>query len=491
MEGSNLVNKALEYHKEGMWAEASKAYSEALKVNPDNFDALNLLGLLKIQLHFYDEAVFYIKKACELNPNAYFFENLGRAYYGLKKYDEAIKSFEKALEYKPDDFDAFFNMGLAYKSKGEFDMAIFYYQKALETSPKNPNVYFNIANAFESKDDSENSLKYYKKAEEFGCNDKNLNYFLSAAYLKLKNFEQGWKYYESRPSKPFAITTQLLFYGDKFASKPQWQGEDIKDKTLFVYYEAALGDSIMYARYFPILKKLCKKVLFRVQNDFVSLFEENPLGYELVDTNSREIDFDFHIPLMSIPYVLKHNNESDIPFPKGYLKANSKKVVEYKEKYFDNKDLNNKLKIGIKWQGNPAYDTNRIIQLSSFYKLFELPNTQFYSLQKGSGEEELDNLPKNFNLINLANTFNDFSDTAAAIENLDLVICNDTSVAHLAGAMGKKCWILLPYVSNWRWHNDFSYSPWYKSIELFKQTKPDDWSEVFEKVYSKLIPLSS
>jgi ADP-heptose:LPS heptosyltransferase len=245
------------------------------------------------------------------------------------------------------------------------------------------------------------------------------------------------------------------------------------------------------------------------------------LGVEVIDSSYTEIDFDVHIPLMGVPYALGLNSEGQIPLAEGFLKPDPVKVQQYKQKYFFNGETSlindlvtphpnppqsasptpslvrlvprqqddlpqggrEKSKIGIKWQGNAAYDRNRIIPIEAFYNLFDLPNTQFYSIQKDDGSEELKNLPSKYNVIDLGSTFNDFTDTAAAIENFDLVICNDTSLAHLAGALGKPCYILLPYVSNWRWHDDFSYSPWYKSVKLFKQTTPDNWSDVFEKVF--------
>ena len=165
-------------------------------------------------------------------------------------------------------------------------------------------------------------------------------------------------------------------------------------------------------------------------------------------------------------------------------------IVLFLKKNYTNKHLeffdNDKFKIGIKWQGNPYYDRNRIVPIEAFYKLFDLPNIQIYSLQKGSGIEELDKLTDKNKIIDLGNSFNDFADTSAAIANCDLIICNDTSVAHLVGALGKPCWVLLPFVSNWRWHNDFTYSPWYDSVKFFKQSELDNWNGVIESVYKEL-----
>lgn len=476
------INTALQLHQSGKLADAELLYAEILKVAPENADVLNLLGLLKIQTKQYDEAISFVTKATQIRPCAYYFESLGRAYFENEDFTNAISCYQKSLELCPMDFDVLFNLASAYKKINLLDEAIKYYQSALEVKPNNPDVYFNLGNVYENKNDTPTALQYFQKAQDFGVKDNNLNYFLAVSYLKTKDFENGWKYYEDRPSKNFGILTQTLQYKDLMNSKPLWGGEDITGKTLFVYYEAGLGDSIMYARYLPLLSKRCAKVIFKPQSSLVNLLKDSNLGAEIIDLPQSDLNFDFHIPLMSVPYVLQHNSEAEIPCSDKFLNADPEKTAEFKEKYFNN----NNFKIGIKWLGNPAYDRQRIIPIEKFYKLLDLPNTQFYSLQKDDGVQELEKLRKHYEIDDLGPIFNDFTDTAAAIANLDLVICNDTSVAHLVAGLGKSCWCLLPYVSNWRWHTDVSYSPWYKSVKLFKQEKLDDWDGVFNNVYDEL-----
>ena len=169
----------------------------------------------------------------------------------------------------------------------------------------------------------------------------------------------------------------------------------------------------------------------------------------------------------------------------GYIKPNPTNIDYYKNRYFDN----DKFKIGIKWQGNTFYDKERVLSVNDFFRLFEIENTQFYSCQTFEGAEEFEKIKEKYNVIDLGKTFSNFSDTAGAIENLDLIICNDTSLAHLAGAMKKNCWILLPHVYNWRWHYDLSKCDWYDTIRLFRQPQNGDWNNVFDIVYSELIKL--
>lgn len=444
------INEALKFHQQGDLDKAEKLYLQILDEFPNNGNVLNFLGFLKIQNNKPDEAVSYLKKASEIYPNF---------------------------------FDVWFNLGLAYKSNQEFKKALEAYEKASLIKPDNPYVYFNMANIYENNQNNTlKAIEYYEKALQYKSDEKDtdINYFLSMCYLKSKDFEKGFIQHEYRPSKPLAIFSQAREY-KQIDTMPLWDGKVMRDKTLFVYYESALGDTLLYVRYLNLIKNMFKKVLFKPQPCFEKLFKENNFGTEIigVKTLAQDVIFDTHIPLMSIPYVLR---TKEIPLTQGYLKANIDKIEEYRQKYFNNK----KFKIGIKWMGNPENDLSRAITAESFYKLFDLPNTQFYSVQKGAGIEEAAKIPEKYNVINLGDTFNDFSDTAAAIENMDLVICNDTSVAHLAGAMGKPCWILLPYVQNWRWGIDISSSHWYKSVELFKQTQPGNWDEVFERVYKQL-----
>lgn len=475
------INLAISLHNSGKMQEAEKAYSEILKENPENSSVLNLLGILKMQLNQLKNAEFLIKKAVEINPQPYFYLCLGKVYYAKKDYKNAIENYQNSLQLDSKDFDATFNLAMSLKLDNRIEESIKTYENAASLKPNSYETYYNLGNIYNSvKDDPIKALKYFQKVIEIKPDDTEIRYFLGTTQLKLKNYIDGWKNYETRPSREMGILTQTIELKEKILQKPIYNGEDIKDKTLYVYYEGGLGETTMFGRFLPQLKEKCKKLLFRPQYCYYELFKEN-FSYIEVLKETNEIEFDYHIPIMSIPFATGFSSDNDIPLKEGYLKANKEKTEEYKQKFFQN----DKLKIGIKWMGNTAYGLNRIIDFKSFFKLFELPNTQFYSLQKDDGAEQLKEAAK-YNIIDLSPTFKDFLDTAAAIENLDLVICNDTSVAHLACSMGKPCWVLLPYISDWRWHTDMSECTWYKSATLFKQSEPDNWDEVFEKVLEKL-----
>ena len=166
----------------------------------------------------------------------------------------------------------------------------------------------------------------------------------------------------------------------------------------------------------------------------------------------------------------------------GYLKSNPDIVERYKEQYFNNK----KFKIGIKWRGNTHYEMDRVIDIKSFTKLFNIENTKFYSFQTFEGAEDLNQIINDYDIVDIGKTVKNFADTAGALENLDLVICNDTSLAHLAGALGKPCWILLPYLYNWRWHLDLNNCDWYDSVKLYRQKERGNWDEIFDRMHVDL-----
>lgn len=376
-----------------------------------------------------------------------------------------------------------FNTALDYKNKGDFLNASVFYEEILKLTDKLPEVYFNLAFVYIDLDRQEDAIRCLNKFLELEPNDTEGHYFLGSAYFKTKNYEKGFPYFEYRISRTHAIQTQLKLYGDLFKNISFWKGEDLTDKTIYVYYEAGLGDTLMYYRYLKLLEERCKKVYFKPQVQLLSLFAENKNNSKIVMRLNERIanEVDFQCPIMSLPYLLELDNQTIFYGKDKFLNAMPKKSQWYKERFFDN----NKLKIGIKWQGNTLIGGERAMTAESFSKIFEIPNSQLYSVQVMDGSHQLKNLQEKFNIIDLGLTFKDFSDTAGAIDNLDIVICNDTSVAHLAGAMGKKCYVILPKYYDWRWHMNISKCDWYDSIKLYRQKTT--WEEVISRIYEDII----
>lgn len=545
---NEILSNGLKAHKTGNLDLAEKIYRQILDKDPLNVKVLNLLGTLLITEKKYDEAFVFVQKANEICADAYSYINLLTIFIQKKDIDNIIKYFEKALEFKFElkNPEIFFCIAESYKIKQNFESAIKCYLKAIMYNPKNVEYYLACAdvfalckmyneainllnaalkldpknytiyaelghlyvqtekydqvitsceNALKLKPDSaevynnmgigykyqnemEKAVHCFKKAIDLIPDFVEAYYNLATTNLLLGNFEEGFKQYELR----FKIN--LSTHPTIETDKPMWNGiNSIQDKTILVCWEQGLGDSIQMARYFPLFEEYGAKVLVRTQDSLEKILKRSNLNVEFSRaTKIKDLPhFDTYCYIMSLPYLFK-TNLTNIPFSKGYLKADSEKVAYYKSKYFDN----TKFKIGIKWQGSPKGDTSRNIPLNAFYQLADIPNVKLYSLQTSYGIDALENVPQNIEIVNLGETFNDFDDTAAAVENLDLVLCNDTSLAHLAGALGKTTWVLLNYIPEWRWLMKSSTSKWYDSIRLFRQGKEDSWYNLIERVKKEI-----
>lgn len=444
------LQKAFALHKENKLDAAEKYYLQAINEDCNDYRICNLLGKLYIE---------------------------------QKKYENAINILKKGIGVNDQICDLWFDLGLAERNNNNWEESKKAYNKAIEINPKMNEAYFNLAYLYFNDSEPYEAVKCYEKAMELSP-DIDTMYFLSLAYMQTKNYDKGLEYFESRLCRASSVVTQEKTYPKLATQDRIWQGEDISDKTIYTYYEAGFGDVIMFARYLPLLQKRCKKIIFKPQRQLVPLFRDNFPDIEVLDLFKEQdrMHFDVHLPMLSLPYAMGLKGEEVFSGHEKYLKSNPQRVARFKKDYFDN----DKFKVGIKWQGNTFYDVERVIKIENFFNIMQLPNTKFYSCQTFEGSEEYDKIPKEFGVVNMANAFADFADTAAAIENMDLVICNDTSLAHVAGALGKPCWVILPHVYNWRWHVDLSKCDWYDSVKIFRQETQGDWNKVFAAVEEEL-----
>lgn len=478
-------NRAFQLHGEGKLDEAEEIYKELINQNYKTAEMWNLIGMIYMQRFQLSKAEEYMLKAIEISPNAYFFENLAKLYLEKEDSEKAIELYSELLKTNPDNFNYLFNLASAYKLSKNNKKAIETYIKAGEVNPNNPDTFFNLGLIYDNDGKPEESIKYYKKALELNPDEMETRYFTGLAYFKNRDYKNGLPYFESRLCKQSALVTQAQTYPNLVRQAPVWEGEDISDKTLYTYYEAGFGDVLMFARYLPLLEKRCKKLIFKPQAPLVELFKYNfpNIEFQKYFVNEQEMNFDYHIPILSVPYVLGLNETNQMFTGKnGYLKANPEIVKRYKIDYFNN----TKFKIGIKWRGNTHYEMDRVIDVKSFTKLFDIPNTQFYSFQTFEGADDLNEIINDYNIVDIGKTVRNFADTAGALENMDLIICNDTSLVHLAGAMTKPCWVLLPYLYNWRWHLDLDNCDWYDTVKLYRQKEVGNWDEVFDRIYTDL-----
>lgn len=482
---SEKFQQAFEFHKSGKIDEAETLYKEILDGDANNSEVLNLLGMINMQKFKLSSAEELIQRAISITPEPYFYENLAKVYLEMENAPKAIAIYKVLLGISKDNFDYLFNLASAYKLNNEIENAIETYKKAISINPKNPDAYFNLGLIYDNIGQPENSVKYYEEAIKLSPNDMEIGYFTALSYFKNKDYKHGLPYFENRLCRQSAIVTQANTYPNLFNEKPLWQGQTEKDKVIYTYYEAGFGDVLMFARYLPLLQERCKKIIFKPQTPLVELFEYNFPNIEIIRyfKQEKDMNFDYHIPMFSLPYALGLDETNMFVGKSGYLRANPEITKKYKETYFDNDCF----KIGIKWRGNTHYEMDRVIEITSFIKLFDLSNTKFYSFQTGEGAEDLERIKNDYDITDIGKTVNNFADTAGALENMDLIICNDTSLAHLAGAMQKECWILLPYLYNWRWHLDLTQCDWYDTIKLYRQKERNNWDEIFDRMREDLI----
>jgi hypothetical protein len=303
----------------------------------------------------------------------------------------------------------------------------------------------------------------------------------SLLFLLDGNFETGWAEYEwrwKRPQSPKRI----------FRAGKEWSGQPLNGKTIFVYEEQGLGDTLQFARYLPLLRQLNGKVIFEVLPSMVRLFSVfegvDRLWVGIRDKDTRATDcFDYHLSLMSLPKMFNTRLDS-IPSKVPYLKADTRLTNIWQRRM----QPHDGVKVGIVWAGHQSHkdDARRSIPLSLFAPLKHVPGVKLYSLQVEKYPKWTDADPEFLFEQDFGPEISDFSDTAAIMENLDLIISVDTSVVHLAGALGKTTWVLLPHSPDWRWMTERKDSPWYPTMTLFRQQSPGDWAPVFKAVRQRL-----
>ena len=477
----DYVKIGFKYHQDNKYEEAENAYTEALKIDGENAEVCILMGVLKLQKNEVREAILWIEKAIKKDPCEYFYESLFHALMRNKYFSEIISYEKEVLHNYPKSFSLLFYLAQAFKNLGKNLKAINLYDKALKIKPDSMQAWYNISHLYSIEAQCKNAVSALEICKKLSPYDKEVDYFLATAYMRIKDYNKGLKLFESRMCRDTALSTQSKMYPNLIREDNLWKGENIKDKTIFVYYEAGYGDVIMFSRYLPLLKKKCKKLIFYPHKQLVPLFQHSNLGIdELVEgfVPENKLSFDVHVPLLSLPYLLGLKNEEIFEQSEGYLVAEEKLVENYQKKYFDN----DALKIGFKWQGNTTIDKDRVIPVKEFFPLMELEKTKFYSFQTFEGAENIENIPDKYNVVDIGKDLLNFDQTAAALMGLDLVICNDTSLAHLAGALGIPCFVLLPYEVNWRWHDDLPRCDWYNSLTLFRQKENGNWDKAIQEI---------
>jgi tetratricopeptide (TPR) repeat protein len=507
---NEALQSALKRQRAGDVQQAANIYIEVLKVQPDNIDALFMLGTLFAQGGHYDYAIDCFQEAVRIKPDhTWAYYNLGNVcrdkgltdealacyqkvlqldpdyaeahinsgiLFKIKgKYDEALKSYQRAIQLNPQSAEAYYNLGHFHMDKGRFDEALACFQKVIQLVPNNIDAYMNLGLLYRIKGLPYEALKCYQRAIELKPTDAEAHWNMSNVLLLTGDFRGGWEEYEWLWKTKDHVGRQRTY------SQPLWDGSDIAGKKILLYAEYGFGDTLQYIRYASYVRKRHGTVIVECQKELTSLLRNVEGVCKVVAQGELLPEFDMCFPLMRLPVVFNTSMEN-MPARIPYINADSALVERWKHKIGDS---GSQVKIGLAWSGG-GLPLKKSCSLEIFAPLAGLKRITFYSLQKGEPGKQAMNPPASMKIIDYTDEINEFSDTAALIENLDLVISVDTSVAHLAGALGKPVWVLLPFVPDWRWFLDREDSPWYPTMRLFRQSSLGEWSTVINRIAQEL-----
>ncbi len=466
--------------------EAIRRYEQALAIDPDYAEAHNNLGLSLLKSDSHAEAVSHFKRALILNPDyAEAHNNLANSFQESKLFEKAIYHYEQAINIKPDYAEAHNNLGLVLQKKELRDDAINYYKKAINIKPDYAEAHYNLGNILQEEVELKEAVYHYEQAINIKPDYAEAHYNLGFANLLNGSLEKGWDHYEWRYKTPEHKSITRNF------SQPQWDGSSLNNQTILLHAEQGLGDTIQFIRYLPMIAEAGGKIIVECDPGLIHLFTDYAKIATFIGKGEPIPDFDVHSSLMSLPKIFGTSYES-IPSDTNYINSNSRLVSSWKERLSGTNTFN----VGIFWQGNKNYnrDKSRSIPLKQFEAILTVEKTEFVSLQKGDGQEQISENGFSHLISDYTSEMDNeekFADTVAIINSLDLIIGTDTSIIHLAGAMGKPTWILLAYHPDWRWMLNIESSPWYPTMKLFRQQKKDDWESVINRVkleLEKIIP---
>ena len=520
------LKKAIYLTAQRKYNEAESLYNQLLADNPEDAVLLSAAGLFYVEQKDYDKAAGLLKKACTVNETTGTVSALGFAQYEQKHYAEAVRTFERALQlgenvdiynklilslfeikdYKkaieltekmkelyPDNPKTIANLVKSYTQQGKMleaekicieylrkhpaEPSLWYHlgllkeliysddMRAIECykvaeEQGNPSADYNIAVAYQKLGEYKKAEEYYKKFLQKFPNDNTGNISLGMCYLAQKRFDEGYS----------LISARAGGVAGEYTKNP-WKPGTALEKELVIIADQGFGDRIQFVRYLPFLREHNVKVA--VNDSLKSLFETNYPDVGFIDY--EEINpYTQALRITDLAYAL-NMDFSHIPFAEGYLDIKSADIKSDKKK------------IGLCWEAGSSGRRsmiNRTIHIKSFEPLFDLQNVQFYSFQVNDsfdGNEKYSD-----KMLNLSCNFKDFSDTASALKSMDAVVTVDTCIVHLAGALGIKTYLLLPYSSDWRWFDDEKTTPWYKSVEIFKQKNPISWENEINDIVKKL-----
>jgi tetratricopeptide (TPR) repeat protein len=534
----NLGNSLL---REGKWQDAIVEYDSALRLQPNDVEVHCNLGMALMSLSRLDKAVAHFRTALRLRPSlAHAHNNLGIALRRQGNWEEAIHCFKRAIQFNPLLAEAYYNLGNACKDQSRWDDAVAHYLQALRLNPGIANAHNNLGSVLQSQNKHGEAKVHYRQAIHLDPNhaeahrnlgtvlqgdgefDDALEHYVQAVFIRPEfaeahhdrallwllrgDFDRGWPEYEWRLKLPGADRRVFV--------EPLWDGSPLAGRTILLHAEQGLGDTIQFLRYIPLVKQCGCRVIFECQPPLLRLLNNNPDIECLCARGSPLPPFDVRMPLMSLPRIfhrLGHNAPSSNPYLHPFAALQAEWQSRFRTEFVDETSVtltsHSALRtphflIGIAWKGNPAFrgDRQRSIPLEEFAPLKNVPGVVLVSLQKEFGTKQLHEKDRHSALRTphfvrrvpqLDEASGSFMDTGAIMKSLDLVICSDSAVAHLAGSLGVPVWVALPLVPDWRWLLKREDSPWYPTMRLYRQTKRGQWGDVFDSMAEQLNRITS
>jgi Flp pilus assembly protein TadD len=471
-EASAFFRQAAERLALGQKVEAARLLLQAVKIQPDYFDAIYNLGLVLQELNQNSEAVACYEQALRIKPgSAAAWTNLGVAHHQARRSAQAAECHRRAVALQATVSSHYNNLAYALRGMSRPVEALHEIQTALQFDPTSWPLQINLGDALREAGRIDEAVAVYEELLQVEPSLAEAHFGLGFSLLLRGDMARGWEGYESRwRLKAHAPPRQF--------PQPVWQGGEVNGLRLFVHSEQGAGDCIQFARYLPELTRLGAKVILECPASLVKLFGTLHGVEQIIAKGDPLPAFDRSCALMSLPRCFKTTIDS-IPGSVPYLRSPGRTpelplIAGAKPEV---------LKIGLVWAGNAAQenDRHRSIPVELLQPLLAGAGATFYSLQikskSASGPQTVES-----QLVDLAPLIHDYADTAALVSQLDLVISVDTSVAHLAGALGCPVWVLLPYAPDWRWLLGRTDSPWYPTMRLFRQPQPGDWAAVVREV---------
>ena len=470
---SVIYNYGINYFRQKNYTKSKIQFEKIITKNKEYRETELIYGIVNSELKNYKKAEKIFKDLIKRNRNlAEAFYNLGILYQKIKKFDLSIEFFEKAITQNNKNYQFFNSVGVSYQKVFNYEKAKIAFNNALSLNDQSEKAYYNLGLLKHKNGFFKEAINYYDHALKLTPNDTDILFNKSLCFLENGNFKEGINLFKWR-------------LGGKYKDNSLIKLKDIKGKKVLITCDQGLGDTILLSRFLKLLLDFKTDVSLAVSFAMVDLMKCIDSRIKIISATDNILEYDYNISLGDLLNIF-NVQEKNIPRYKNYINI-SKKYIDKWSRKIDK----NKFNIGVVWQGtkNTPIDEGRSIELKYFENISKIQNVQLISLQKNEGIEQISDFQKKNSIMNFDSELDvnvKFLDTAGLMKNLDLLICSDTSVPHLAGSLGVKVWLLVQKYPYWYWNSKNNKSMWYDSIKIYKQSKLNSWTSVFNKIENDL-----